>query len=83
MMSWDSFRSCFSEIGPVLGTGDTAVDKRVVPTGNSERRQKTIKFLDNRYQVVMNAMKKDEVKEESREDVGRPLRSGKVWEDPE
>lgn len=82
-MSWDSFRSCFSEIGPVLGTGDTAVDKRVVPTGNSERRQKTIKFLDNRYQVVMNAMKKDEVKEESREDVGRPLRSGKVWEDPE
>lgn len=83
MMHWDSFRSCFSEIGPVLGTGDATVDKTVMPTGNSERRPKTIKFLNNRCQVVMNSMKKDKVREESREGVGRPLGSGKVWEDPE
>lgn len=58
-----------------------AWDKTVMPTGNSERRPKTIKFLDNRCQVMMNAMKKD--REENRENVRRPLGSGQLWEDPE
>lgn len=45
------------ETGPVLGARDTAVDKTVHAHRELWGRPKMVKFLDNRSQVVMNAVK--------------------------
>lgn len=65
-----------SEIGPVLSARDTAVDKTVHAHRELWGRAKTVKFLDNRGQVVMNPMKIKPRREQR--GVQRPLGGSKV-----
>lgn len=55
--------SSSSETGPVLVTRDPAVDKTIMPRGSSGRRSKVLRFLNDRCQVVMKAMKRDKAGE--------------------
>lgn len=65
-----------SETGPVLSARDTAVDKTVHAHRELQGRPKTVKFLDNRGQVVMNTVKINPGREQR--GVQRPFGGGKV-----
>lgn len=54
-----------SETDPVLGARDIIGDKTVHAQRVGRKRAKTILFLGNRGQVVMNAVKKDEAREKA------------------